>query len=116
MHVLLCDDDALLRAVVSDLLKELGHTVETANDGNQTIEALRNKPFDVALLDFLMPKKNGLEVLRELQTWPSRPRVIILSAISPKTLPAISEAKPDAVLEKPVKPKQLSKALADVTR
>ena len=111
MHVLLCDDDALLRAVVSDLLTELGHTVETANDGLQALEALRNKTFDVAVLDFLMPKKNGLEVLKELQGWPKRPRIVMLSAISPKTLPALQEAAPDAILEKPVKPKQLQKAL-----
>ena len=111
MHILLCDDDALLRAVVSDLLIELGHTVETANDGIQALALLKEKTFDVAVLDFLMPKKNGLEVLKELHTWPKRPRVVLLSAILPKTLPALKDAAPDAVLEKPVKPKTLAKAL-----
>jgi len=111
MHILVCDDDALLRAVVSDMLKTLGHTVDTANDGMEALATLKSKHFDVAVLDFLMPKKNGLEVFAELKSWPRRPRVIILSAISPKTLPALKEANPDAVLEKPVKAKQLEKVL-----
>ncbi len=115
MHILVCDDDALLRAVVSDLLTGLGHTVETANDGVEALSLLRKKTFDVAVLDFLMPKKNGLEVFGELKSWPQRPRVVLLSAISPKTLPALKDAQPDAVLEKPVKQKQLEKILAQFT-
>jgi CheY-like chemotaxis protein len=111
MLILLCDDDALLRAVVGDQLRELGHQVELAADGMQALEQLKSKSFDAAILDFLMPKKSGLEVLKELNTWPKRPRVILLSAISPKTLPALKDAAADAVLEKPVKAKQLEKAL-----
>ncbi len=111
MHILLCDDDALLRAILGDQLRDLGHEVELASDGLQALALLKQKSFDAAILDFLMPKKSGLEVFKELKTWPKRPRVILLSAISPKSLPALKDAQPDAVLEKPVKPKALEKAL-----
>ena len=56
MLILLCDDDALVRAVLGDQLRELGHQVELAQDGLQAIEVLKTKAFDAAILDFLMPK------------------------------------------------------------
>lgn len=111
MQVLLCDDDALLRAVVSDQLISLGHSVETANDGDAALAALRAKRFDLVILDFLMPKTNGLEVIEQLLSWPSRPRIVLMSAISAQSLPALGEAKVDAVLEKPVKTKALQRLL-----
>jgi CheY-like chemotaxis protein len=101
--------------VVSELVLSLGHTVETATNGLEALTLLESRRFHVAILDFLMPKKTGLDVLNELKRWTERPRVVLLSAISPKTLPALTDAAPDAILEKPVKQKQLEKILAQIT-
>ncbi len=111
MKILLCDDDALLCAVVGDLLTKLGHESEVARDGEQAIERLKHGTYDVAILDFLMPKKNGLQVMAEVKNWATRPKIIMLSAISPKTLPDLKNGGPDALLEKPVSEKMLRKAL-----
>lgn len=82
--VLVADDDDVLRAVVRLSLELEGHIVEEAADGQLAIDALRRARPDVLVLDMMMPRKNGADVLRHLQAQqtPSRPCVVAYSASS----------------------------------
>lgn len=63
MNILVVEDDAFFQKFYVLKLQELGHTVELAPDGEVAIELLKNKIYDCILLDIIMPKKNGFEVL-----------------------------------------------------
>ncbi len=79
---LIVEDDANVQQLLHAMLRKYCTSVATASDGEQAIELLRRESFDVVLLDLMLPKVNGLAVSEVIQTLPTRPRVIVLSAIS----------------------------------
>ncbi len=81
--ILVVDDDLFNRVVLSTSLKEEGYAVETAEDGMQALEMLDTRPFDVVLLDLLMPEMDGYQVLEKMKASASLRNipVIIVSSL-----------------------------------
>jgi len=69
--ILVVEDDAFLREIYLDTLKRGGYTVDIAVDGDEGYEKIKKGRYDLILLDIIMPKKDGLQVMRMLQTDPS---------------------------------------------
>jgi two-component system, cell cycle response regulator len=65
--ILVVDDDLLNRIVLSTNLQEAGYSVQMAEDGRQALEMLSAQPFDVVLLDLLMPEIDGYQVLEQMK-------------------------------------------------
>jgi sigma-B regulation protein RsbU (phosphoserine phosphatase) len=65
--LLIVDDDEANRDMLSQRLERKGFAVTVAEDGSRAIELVRTRPFDLVLLDVVMPRLSGLEVLRELR-------------------------------------------------
>ena len=67
--ILIADDEARIRRLVSDFLKRDGHTFVEAADGKEALNILENRRpgLDMAILDVMMPGMDGFEVLRELR-------------------------------------------------
>ncbi|NCO34374.1 MAG: response regulator [Armatimonadetes bacterium] len=65
--ILVVDDEMLNRTLLSTNLKGAGYTVSTAEDGEQALLGLRNEPFDVVLLDLMMPGMDGFQVLEQMK-------------------------------------------------
>ncbi len=82
-RVLVVDDDEANRETLRRMLEEEGHAVETAEDGQRAMEQMGDRPFDVVLLDILMPRMTGLQVLELLYTLPDArpPSVLVVSAL-----------------------------------
>jgi len=66
-HILIVDDEEDFRELLAEIISRLGHVVHTAADGFDAISLIQEVDFDVALVDFLMPNMNGLELMRELK-------------------------------------------------
>ena len=81
IHVVLCDDHAVLRRGIRDTLLDDPDIEVTAEAGgySELREALRHAPCDVLLLDINMPGRNGLEVLASLRETHPGIRVLIVS-------------------------------------
>ncbi len=81
--ILVVDDHRLNRIILSQSLQADGYAVEVAENGKQALEMLDAQPFDVVLLDLLMPEMDGYQVLERMKastTWRNIP-VIIVSAL-----------------------------------
>lgn len=65
--ILVVDDESLNRVLIATNLRESGYSVETAQEGKQALQMLRAQPYDVALLDLLMPIMDGYQVLAEMK-------------------------------------------------
>jgi adenylate cyclase len=68
--ILVVDDDPVNRTMLTRLLEQDGYRVDTAADGRRGLEMLRADPFDVVLLDVVMPEMDGREILAELKDDP----------------------------------------------
>src|SRR5450631_4136547 len=109
-RILIVDDDEVVRWSYQRSLQNVSCNVEAASDGEQALQTMEQKPFDVVLLDLRMPGKDGLTVLRTIkQKWPESEVVIITG------YPTIDSAK-EAVrlgahdyLSKPVGPQDVIK-------
>ncbi len=66
-RILLVEDDRFLRRACEASLRQRGHTVTTAADGEEGLRLARSERPDMVLLDMLMPKLSGLDVLRALR-------------------------------------------------
>jgi signal transduction histidine kinase len=66
-RILVVDDERLNRILLSTNLQESGYTVETAEDGKEALRMLRAQPFDAVLLDLVMPRMDGYQVLAEMK-------------------------------------------------
>ena len=113
--VLIAEDDVATRDAVVAMLEELGITdVVTAFNGEQVFEALQKRTFGTLLLDLMMPKVDGYEVLRELRagTYPRPERVIVMSAhAQPAELDGLLDLGADAFMPKPFTLTDLEKVL-----
>jgi len=65
--ILVVDDDPLNRQLLTSLLEQDGHRVDTASDGRQALDRLHDDPFDLALLDVVMPELDGYGVLAHMK-------------------------------------------------
>ena len=68
MDILLVEDDKNIREMVYDFLISENYSVKTAIDGNTAIEIFKNYSFDIILLDLMLPKSSGFEVLKYIRS------------------------------------------------
>jgi CheY-like chemotaxis protein len=83
-RILLAEDDRFLSRAAAVMLRRRGHTVVTANDGVEALAAVRSSRPDMVLLDLIMPRMQGFEVLRALKGDPATCAipVVVMSNLS----------------------------------
>jgi len=79
-RILLVEDEPGLVLTLSDLLRAEGYAVESAIDGPTGLARVLNEPFDLIILDVMLPGKNGMEVCRELRQQGKDVAVLMLTA------------------------------------
>jgi two-component system, OmpR family, response regulator MprA len=80
MNVLVVDDDYSIRQSLDRSLRANGYDVALANDGTAALTAIDGGPFDVVVLDVLMPGRNGIDVCRTLRAARNRVPILMLTA------------------------------------
>jgi len=80
MRILVVEDDKKISAFVAKGLKEAGFTVDQAENGERGLGLALGEPYDVAVVDLMLPKLDGLSLIEQLRRQKNRTPVIILSA------------------------------------
>ena len=82
-RVLVVDDDRITRALLTRGVEQAGHVVQTAENGRDALDLLRDGPYDVVLLDIVMPELDGVAVLEQIKADPRLQHVpvIMISAV-----------------------------------
>ncbi len=117
-RVLIVDDAAFMREMLRDMLGGAGYEiVAEAVDGDHAVAAFREHSPDLVTLDIVMPRKSGLEALREIIALDGNAKVVMCSALGQEALvmEALESGATDFIV-KPFKPDQalgvIEKALA----
>lgn len=80
--ILVVDDDHDLRSTIVDALQSSGFQVDEASNGNEAIDKVMASRFDIAIIDMVMPRLTGLELLSEIKKKSPRTKIIIMTAFA----------------------------------
>jgi len=115
MHtILIADDHAVVRAGLRQFLEDSGRVAEVAEaaTGQQTLDLLRTKRFDLLILDINMPDRGGLDILRNVRTSFPDTRVLIVSGFPERQYAVnVLRAGASGYLSKESAPEELIKAV-----
>ena len=110
-RILVIDDELVIRQALAIMLANVGHKVETAENGRAGLELLERESFDLVLTDILMPEMDGIEAMRKLRALPSPPKIVAMSGgvqLTREDFPRAAELLgADAALSKPFRAREL---------
>src|ERR1700757_3058249 len=81
MKILLVEDDVDTRTYVSSGLRAKGHAVDESGDGSDGLQHASEHDYDVIVLDRMLPKLDGMSVLKKLRSSGTNARVLMLTAL-----------------------------------
>lgn len=117
MNILIVEDETPLAEAVAHILQKAGHTTDTVADGQSALDYIRGFSYDLVLLDIMLPKLDGLSVLRQMRSEKIETPVLMLTART--TVPdkvAGLNAGADDYLTKPFDPEELLARVGAMTR
>ncbi len=115
-RVLLVEDDARIRRVLQIALREEGYSVQEAPDGSAALGKLQEEPFDVVLLDLMLPDIDGFEVCRRIRRISDVPVIVVSAKGDSHDIVAGLEAGADDYVVKPVVAKEISARIRALLR
>jgi nitrogen-specific signal transduction histidine kinase/ActR/RegA family two-component response regulator len=116
-HILVVDDEAVIRMTSGTLIRDLGYEVTLAEDGEEALDLYRQdqERFDLVILDMVMPKLNGTDTFRRLRELDSDARVLISSGFTRDA--GIGDLRDEGLLgfiKKPYRRSELSQVLSEI--
>lgn len=114
--ILIVDDDAQIRELLSDYLSGFGMKVAAVGDGRHMEEALKKQTFDLVILDLMLPGEDGLSLCRSLRAKSNIP-VLMLTARGETTDRIVGlEVGADDYIAKPFEPRELVARIQSILR
>jgi two-component system sensor histidine kinase RpfC len=111
LNILIADDNRTNQRVLGKILERAGHRSEVVGNGEEALDALEQKNFDLVLMDVNMPVMNGLEATKLYRFTalglPHVPIVALTADITPEVAQRCAEAGMDACVTKPIEPSRL---------
>ncbi|HNQ39853.1 MAG TPA: response regulator [Candidatus Cloacimonas sp.] len=107
--LLIVDDDQLLREVIGDFLSSHGYEVDLAENADNALEKFEPGKYQLALIDYMMPGMNGLELMKSLMQ--QDPKIFCLIMTGYPTVDSAFQSVVDGASDYIVKPFQLKELL-----
>ena len=116
MHMLIADDNVQITDVLTKYARNEGYDVDCVYDGTAALRAARNTPYDIILLDVLMPLISGLEVCKRIRQFSAVP-IIMISAKTEEVDRILGlDTGADDYVTKPFSPSEVMARVRAVTR
>jgi DNA-binding response OmpR family regulator len=117
--ILVADDDDDILELVCLTLEQVGHETIRASDGEEALRLARRHRPDACVLDVVMPKHTGLEVieaLRDTEETAAIPILLLTATVREQDLPPGIEKTGEDYLRKPFSPRELQERMASILR
>ena len=117
MNILIVEDETALAEAVEHILRKAGHSADRVADGQSALDYIRVGTYDLILLDIMLPKLDGLSVLRQMRSEGVQTPVLMLTARTtvPDKVTGLN-AGADDYLTKPFDPEELLARVGAMTR
>lgn len=117
MNILLVEDETALADAVAHILRKAGHTTDWVADGQTALDYIRMGSYDLILLDIMLPRLDGLSVLRQMRSEGIQTAVLMLTARAtvPDKVAGLNTGADD-YLTKPFDPDELLARVGAMTR
>jgi signal transduction histidine kinase/CheY-like chemotaxis protein len=113
LRILICEDDALIRMDMADMVAELGHRAHEAGSATQALDLAGTETIDLLMTDIGLPDLPGTELVRRLRT--GRPELPVIFVTGQSQIEGFSEGPGTALLGKPFDFERLSRTIEAVT-
>lgn len=119
--ILVAEDNLINQKILEALLKKSGYQVLVVSNGLEVLESLREKFFDVVIMDYQMPQMNGIDTIRVIrETFDEKvnsiPIIFLTSELNQDALSELSIFNVTAIFEKPVEPDILINSLSKLLK
>jgi len=111
--ILVVEDDDNIREVVSDMLTALGYRVSSCRDGQEALATFAEQPFDLMLVDMIMPKMPGLELVERIRSTNPQTKVLMMTGYGTISEKGAAEVQ---VISKPFDIETLARAIKGTLR
>jgi DNA-binding response OmpR family regulator len=100
-RLLVVDDDRAIRKLLERIARRAGFEVDAAKDGMEALEMLDQRDYDIALIDLMMPRLSGYELVQRMGTRARRPIVIVATALTASDVASVDDTLVRHVIRKP---------------
>ena len=100
-RLLIVDDDAAIRALLQRVALRAGFETETARDGQEAMEKLEYRLYDIVIVDLMMPRVSGFQLIENIAALQPRPTVIVTTALTNGDVARIDDSMIRRVIRKP---------------
>jgi len=112
--ILIIDDDKSILNIFTRILEKQGYTTDTAETGQEALEKIETRSYDLALVDIKLPDTNGTDLLARInQTRPNMVKIAITGFPSLEDASKVLDRGAAAYLVKPVKSEELISIIAE---
>lgn len=113
-RILIVDDDALDRMIIDSLVNLTGHEPVSVESGEEALALYRKEEFDLVVTDLVMPKGNGLLLIRAIMEIDPDASIIAITGSSPEQLSRAEDYGAVVTMVKPLDPDDLVQTIEEV--
>lgn len=113
-RVLLADDDPFILELYKTALEGHHYQIDTAHDGKEALSAATKKPYDLVIMDIVMPNMNGIESIRAIRKKHPDMPIIVISSFHDQFADVLAKLNVQCILIKPVMITQMIQSVQEV--
>jgi len=114
--LLIVDDEEPIRNLLARVAERAGFDVEVASDGIEALETLARREFLIVIVDLMMPRLSGYELVQKISTLTPRPCVIVATALTNSDVATLDDSMVRRVIRKPFDIHAVADALIETAR
>ena len=114
--LLVVDDDKNIRRLLARIAEREGFEVFTARDGVEALEMFARRGYDIAIVDLMMPRLSGYELVQKISALNPRPIVIVATALTNGDVASLDDSMVRRVIRKPFDVTAVAEALVETAR